>query len=157
MFPSETTAEIAAREFSEETSCLFYLKEQINDENKTFYELLKDNKNLFYEDTTIDILKTLIPLSQKYYTNKITEFVLPLYVSSKETYISYLLKVNYLNENDLPHAEDIHINYEERYLRECRWFSYDELMELDDKDFHKRLQITRIKQRIKNYYEKNLF
>lgn len=149
----ETTTETAAREFSEETSCLFYLEENSNDEH---YQLLKNNKNLEYDENAISLLRRLIPLSQKYFNDRITEYVLPIYVSSKETYISYLLKVKYINEKDIPAAEDIHISYEDRYLRTCKWFSLDELMKMNEKEFHKRLQITRIQQRIMNYYIKGL-
>jgi 8-oxo-dGTP pyrophosphatase MutT (NUDIX family) len=155
--PNESTAETAAREFSEETSCLFYLKEKNNENSKKNYEILKDNSNLHYSEDTIKILKGLIIESQKHYADKITEFVLPIYISSKETYISYLVHVDYIPEEDLPRAEDIHIPYESRYLRVCRWFTFDELMELHEKDFHKRLQITRIQQRINNYYDRGLF
>lgn len=154
---AETTAETASREFSEETSCLFYLRDQIDDLSKKYYELLKDNKNLYYDESTVDILKSIIPLSQKYFNDKITEFVLPIHVSSKEIYISYLVKVTYIDERDLPHAEDIHIDYEDRYLRDCKWLSFEELMTMDEKEFHKRLQITRIQQRINSYYQKELF
>jgi len=153
----ETTAEVAAREFSEETSCLFYLACQNNEESRRFYQLLKNNNGTEYNDETITILKKIIPVSQQFYTDKITKYVIPLYISSKETYISYFVKVNYIPESDLPVAEDMHIPYETRYLRECKWFSYDELMKLDEKDFHKRLQITRILQRIKSYHQKELF
>lgn len=155
--PNETTAETASREFSEETSCLFYLKENNSEKNSKLYNALKDNINLYYDQEIIGTLKNLIPESQKYYTDKITEFVLPIYISSKETYISYFVRVPYIPEKDLPRAEDIHIPYESRYLRNCQWFSFDEIMKLNEKDFHKRLQITRIQQRINNYYEKGLF
>ncbi len=155
--PGETTAETASREFSEETSCLFFLKENKSEENDKFYDMLKNNIELSYDNDTIEILKKLILLSQNFYADKITEFVLPIYISSKETYISYFIRVPYIPQEDLPRAEDIHIPYESRYLRNCQWFSFDELMELNEKDFHKRLQITRIQQRINNYYEKGLF
>ena len=163
---SETTAIIAAREFSEETSCLFYLKDKIDDQSNNnnnnsksiqLYDLLKNNDNLNYSKETITILKKLIEESQKYYSDKITEFVSPIFLSSKETYISYFVKVKYIPESDLPKAEDFHIPYEDTYLRECRWFSADDIMTMDEKNFHKRLQITRIQQRIFKYLEKNLF
>lgn len=151
------TAETAAREFSEETSCLFYFKYQNTEEANINYNLLKNNTDLFYDADSIEILKKTIPLSQKFFTEKITEFVVPIYLSSKETYISYFVYVPYIPENDIPRAEDIHIPYEDRYLRRCKWFSYQELLMLDEKDFHKRLQITKIKQRISNYHKKSLF
>ncbi|QTF49455.1 hypothetical protein qu_564 [Acanthamoeba polyphaga mimivirus] len=164
---SETTADIAAREFSEETSCLFYLLEKLSIESnnnnnnnikfKDLYDLLKNNDDLFYSRETIVNLKKLIIESKKFYSDKITEYVLPIFLSSKETYISYFVRVKYIPESDLPKAEDFHIPYEDRYLRECRWFSLDDLMNLNEKDFHKRLQITRIQQRIAKYYEKGLF
>ncbi|BCS83333.1 nudix hydrolase [Cotonvirus japonicus] len=156
----EKTADIAAREFSEETSCLFYLMEKIesdNNKSKEIYNLLKHNNELYYSEETIDILKTIIPLSQKYFSEKITEYVIPIFLSSKETYISYFVKVKYIPESDLPTAEDLHIPYEDRYLRECKWFSLDEIMKMNEKEFHKRLQITRIQQRIAKYNGKELF
>jgi hypothetical protein len=154
---NESTAETAAREFSEETSCLFYLKEMNNDTSKNQYELLKDREDLFYDNNVVETLKMLIPLSQKFFFDRITEFALPLYISSKETYISYFVRVEYIPEKDIPRAEDIHISYDVRYIRDCKWFSIYELMDMDEKSFHKRLQITRIKQRIYNYYSKDLF
>lgn len=155
--PDETTAEIAAREFSEETSCLFYLKEQNDDESMKSYHILKNNEELFYDEDTIKKLKKMIPISQKFFVDKINKYLLPIHISSKETYISFFIKVEYIEEHELPGAEDIHIPYENRYLRECKWFDYDELQEMNEKDFHKRLQITRIQQRINNYYDKGLF
>lgn len=155
---SESTAETAAREFSEETSCLFYLKEHENNiDNKTYYNLLKENENLFYDDDTVAILKKLIQLSQKYYYDKITEFASPINISSKETYISYFVKVPYIEIEDIPRAEDIHISYDVRYIRNCYWYTLEDLMNLNEKDFHKRLQITRIQSRISNYCKKGLF
>lgn len=154
---NETTAETAAREFSEETSCLFYLAEQKDPKSVLAYHALKDNSTLFYDESIVSTLKNLIPLSQKYFSDKITEFVLPIFVSSKETYISYFVKVAYIDEKDLPRAEDIHIDYKNRYIRTCRWYSYNEVMAFSKKDFHKRLQITKIQQRILSYSEKGLF
>lgn len=154
---NESTAETAAREFSEETSCLFYLKEMNDDLSRIQYELLKDKEDLVYDNNVIETLKKLIPLSQKFFYDRITEFVLPLYISSKETYISYFVRVEYIPEKDIPRAEDIHIAYDIRYIRTCKWFTIKELMIMDEKKFHKRLQITRIQQRIGNYFNKGLF
>ena len=166
----ESTAETAAREFSEETSCLFYLNEckqsgqsapctgkEDTIQLQEHYNLFKDNPELSYTPETIELLKQTIIKSQLHYMDKITEFVSPIHISSKETYISYFVNVAYIPATDLPRAEDIHIDYELRYIRECRWFSYTELMMLNEKDFHKRLQITRIQQRIASYCEKGLF
>jgi hypothetical protein len=154
---NESTIETAAREFSEETSCLFYLKEKNTTESNIFYDRLKDNIDLYYNNETIMILKNILPLSQKYYVDRITEYLHPVYISSKETYISYFVKVNYIPEPDLPRAEDIHIPYEIRYIRTCKWFNFEELMSLNEKDFHKRLQITKIQQRINDYFNKKHF
>lgn len=154
---TETTAGTAGREFSEETSCLFYIKENFGSDSEVAYNLLKDNEKLVYPESSVELLKDLIPKSQEYFSNRITEYVLPIYISSKETYISYFIRVQYIPEKDIPRAEDIHIEYENRYIRTCKWFTLDELMNLSEKDFHKRLQITRIQQRIRNYYNKGLF
>ena len=157
----ESTAETAAREFSEETSCLFYLKEHMNQQNEQqnemYYDKLRENADLFYDENAINILKKLIPKSQKYYYEKITEFVSPIYLSSKEIYISYFVKVPYIPESDLPRAEDIHIPYDVRYIRNCKWYTLEELLALNEKDFHKRLQITKIQKRISSYCKKGLF
>jgi len=153
---NETTSEIASREFSEETSCLFYLKDQNTEEAQKLFDLLKNGNKCDYQET-MEILKRIIPLSQKYYTDKINEFVIPIYISSKETYISYFIKVNYIPEFELPTSEDLHIDYEERYLRECKWFSLENILSMEEKEFHKRLQITKIQKRILNYEQKGLF
>lgn len=160
---AESTAETAAREFCEETSCLFYLTETSDssspnsEENKRLYDLFKDNPSLSYDQETIELLKKTIVESQKYFVDKITEYVSPIYISSKETYISYFVQVKYIPESDIPRAEDIHIPYTLRYMRECRWFTYNELINMKDIEFHKRLQITRIQQRISSYCAKGLF
>jgi 8-oxo-dGTP pyrophosphatase MutT (NUDIX family) len=154
-YPGEKPINIAAREFSEETSCLFYLKEisgiDIN------YQLLKNNHEMKYDDTTVEMLRNTIPISQKYYYDKIAGYENPIYVSSKETYISYFVNVEYIPAEDLPLAEDIHIDYQTRYLRECCWISLNDIRLMSETDFHKRLQITRVRQRIINYYENGLF
>ena len=154
IYDVEETIRTAAREFSEETSCLFYIQDH---GLKSEYEELRGRPLLDYSDQDVDLLKRLFEPSTAYHENKIRELVIPLYVSSKETYISYLLEVNYLPAEDLPRAEDIHIDYEERYIRTCQWFSFDELLSLPESSFHKRLQITRIQQRIRSYYAKGHF
>lgn len=153
----ESTVEVAAREFSEETSCLFYLKEKNDIQSNSIYQLLKHNDTMHYDEESVNTLRNLIPISQKHYVDKITEFVIPIYASSKETYITYFVKVDYIPAEDLPQAEDIHIDYEDRYMRSCQWFRYDDLLDINEKEFHKRLQITRIQHRIMNYHEKGLF
>lgn len=188
----ETTADIAAREFSEETSCLFYLTEKIKEcdtsseekvtsnvsenntltgsensaqnvaenvsdssitsnEYKSVYDMLKNNETLQYSDQTVDKLKELIPISQKLFSHKISTSCPILYASSKEVYISYFVKVPYIEETDIPKAEDIHIPYDYRYIRNCKWFSVDEILSMNESEFHKRLQITKLQNRIRNY------
>lgn len=153
---SEHTVMAATREFSEETSCLFYLKEQTDEQSSLLYEKLKDNPSLSYDDESIEKLKQTINLSGQFFFDRINAYVNPIYVSSKEIYISYIIKVQYIPIADIPRAEDIHIPYRDRYVRECKWFSLDELMLLEEDDFHKRLQITKIKNRVKNYCDKGL-
>ena len=155
-FDGETTVQVAAREFNEETNCLFYVKES-EPNNTELYESLKDNIDIMYSDIVIDNIKKLIPIAQCFFENKIIKYIPPVYVSSKETYISYFVKVEYLPAEDIPRAEDIHENYEYKYLRACSWFDIKELDELTNEDFNKRLQITKIKQRIKTYHEKGFF
>lgn len=160
----ENTIPTACREFSEETSCLFYLHEIINTvKNETeiadlkaqYDRIISYNSN--HDDSISDMLPNLIKESKQYYENKLNKKSNLMYISSKEIYISFFLHIPYIECEKIPIAEDLHVFYEERYTRECKWFSYDELMELDDRDFHKRLQITKIKKRIINYFEKGLF
>lgn len=120
------------------------------------YEKLKDNPDLFYDADTVLDLKNIIKLSEQFFFNRINTYVHPIHVSSKETYISYIMKVAYVPIADIPRAEDIHIPYEERYIRNCKWFSLDEFMLIEEDEFHKRLQITKVKNRIQNYYDKGL-
>jgi hypothetical protein len=145
----------AAREFSEETSCLFYLKENNTIENINLYEKLKNNLLLEYDSDTIAKLINIIPMAQKYFADKIDDST--LCVSSRDTYLSYFIRVNYISAKDIPIAEDLHISYAERYTRICKWFTFDELMNFETTDFHKRLQIAKIKNYIKLYHDKNLF
>jgi hypothetical protein len=154
IYTIEESVRTAAREFSEETSCLFYANDH---KLHTNYEMLRDRPELDYGEKEVSTLIEMIPKSTNYHADKINEIVIPLYISSKETYISYLLRVNYLPASDLPRAEDIHIDYADRYLRTCQWFTIDELMELPETAFHKRLQITRIQQRIASYHNMDHF
>src|SRR5690606_7615491 len=136
-----------------ETSCLFYLKE-INDiDNYT----IVSNYNVTKNSDVSNILPDLIIKSKKYYEDKLNKKENLLYLSSKEVYVTYFLDVQYIPYDHLPLAEDLHIHYEDRYIRECKWFSYDEIVKMDDTMFHKRLQITKIKKRIMSYYENNVF
>lgn len=153
---SECTITTAAREFSEETSCLFYLNEQPDYQSTYLYTKLLDNKNLYYDAYTITELKRQIPISTKYFFNRINKYVNPINLSSKETYVSYIVKVEYVPAEHIPRAEDIHIPYETRYIRECRWFTMNDLAYLSENDFHKRLQITKIKNQLQLYYNRGL-
>lgn len=157
IYLNETTTQVAAREFSEETSCLFYIKEKAHEMH---YEIFRNHGDIYYLDRNpshIDTLNKNITLATKYYDEKINKYPVPLNVSSKETYISYFLRVPYIPDTDLPGAEDLHINYKIRYTRKCKWFSFDDIILLSETDFHKRLQITKVQNRIKSYHEKHLF
>jgi len=156
MSNSETTFETAAREFSEETSCLFYLKEQ-KVFDKELYDALKNNPNLEYPLDVIEKLRKLIPISQIYFANKISQYASPLFTNSKEIYISYFVKVEYVPIEDIPSAEDIHIVYEDRYRRTCQWLSLGQILSMNEQLFHKRLQITKVQRRIDNFNAKGLF
>lgn len=152
---NESIPTTAAREFSEETSCLFYLKENDTPENIALYDKLKNNSVTKYSNDTIQKLTTTIPLAQKYFANKI-DTATP-YLCSRDTYLSYFIKVKYLPAKDIPISEDLHIAYIERYTRSCKWFTYEEIMGFNAGEFHKRLQITKIKHNIKSFYETKKF
>jgi hypothetical protein len=152
-YVGETPPEIASREFNEETSCLFYL----DIHNQELFNKMLNNPHLEYDDDTMAQLQETIPVASKYFYDKITSVPTPLYVSAKDVYISYFVKMNHIPERIIPAAEDIHIDYEDRYRRTCKWFSYDEIINNNSSIFHKRLQITNLQYRIKYFYSKKLF
>lgn len=153
----DNSIKTASREFSEETSCLFYLKDFVTNESEKLYNLYKENKDLYYDNNTIENLKKTIQESQKFYTKILSEKKTPLYASSKEIYITYFVNVKYIPEEDIPRAEDIHISYETRYIRICKWFSFKDIMEISELDFHKRLQMIKIQRRLQKYCNDGLF
>jgi hypothetical protein len=114
---------------------------------------------LFIEPTELikKELKTVIPKSSKYYEDILRSNNIPLYVHSKTTYVSYFLKVPFIPSNFFPAGEDLHIDYEDRYKREFKWFTLGELNRLHNKEFHKRLQIMFIKDKINVYKNRGYF
>lgn len=152
----ETTYETAAREFSEETSCIFYLIERSDEESKQLLKSITD-KSYLYDDSVLLKLQHTLNFSKDYFKDKINEFVIPMYISSKEIYISYFIKVTYVPEEYFPDYEDIHVYYDNRYTRECKWFTLEELLDMKEEFFHKRLQITKLQKKIKKYYINDLF
>lgn len=154
---NETTAETSAREFNEEINCLFYLKEKMIENpryEKIYHELKGIDKT--YSPERAEMIQNLLPEARNYYSEIINKYHLNTYVSCKEKYISYLVRVEYIPEFDLPLSEDMHIEYEDRYFRDCRWFKMKELSNLKEDDFHKRLQITKAKPRIEEMYYNGL-
>ncbi len=134
----------ASREFNEETSTLFYLKNR----NTELYNELKDNPLLKYSDETIQKLKNIIPEAQEYFVNN---YNFDNKIQLKDTYICYLIKVDYIDVADIPRSEDIFINYQDKYIRECKWMSVDEIQNIDYSFFHKRLQIIHFKEKIQEF------
>lgn len=160
---NEKPFEIAAREFVEETECLFYLQEKIKDEPSNYfwriiYTNLKNNNKTNYSPEELGLLRQIMTEATAYFKKKLSDNLNDcLYVSCQETYISFLLRTDYVPIVDIPRAEDMHVDYEVRYMRTCKWFTYDELINLDEQLFHKRLQITKIRERIKKMYHDNKF
>lgn len=154
----------AAREFCEETSCIFYIYSKpdlsvvlngVEYLQPQILDMLKKNDTLSYDATAVSILCELIPRAAKYYAN-IIDTDSAMYVHVGDIYISYFMQVDYVPVDIIPNAEDIHINYNVRHLRTCKWISYDELMNLRIRDFHRRLQITKIQHKIREIFSKKL-
>ena len=161
---TETTTMVAAREFCEETSCLFYIREKMSENNtereyESIYDKFKSNYNIDNEqaEDSANLLPENILNGTIYYNNKINLDEKLLYTSSKETYISYFLKVPYIPTEDIPSSEDMHIKYNFRYTRKCKWFRSWEILKMTENDFHKRLRLTKIRDRIETYLNKKLF
>jgi len=149
---SETTLEIAAREFNEETSCLFYLKDINNDELYSKLKHNESNKNNYNNETTKELIN-MIPIANEHYIDKIKKKYIS--INARNTYMSYFIKVPYISADDLPKSEDMHIPYTFRYTRNCKWFTYEEMMGCDN--FHSRLHAAKIKKKLKYFHDKKLF
>src|SRR5690606_23791136 len=98
-----------------------------------------------------EYLGELINNATQYYENKLSDSVKLLFVNCKDIYISYFLKVDYIPVENIPNTEDLHIHYDDRYIRECQWFTYEQMLNMNDTDFHKRLQISHIKKKLESY------
>lgn len=150
--------DIASREFTEETNCLFYLRENLSTEgNAKLFELLQHRDDMSYSDDAVVNLKKLLPIAKTYYNIKLRNQNQELKLKIKETYASYFIYVPFIEAEIIPKAEDLHVDYDIRYMRECKWISFNELKEMNDEEFHKRLQIVKIKARIQDLFNRNLF
>lgn len=136
---NESLYETACREFSEETNCLFYLKSNDNPDYNDF----TSNNNDEYTDFKTKMLRLYIGESIEYFKNRLNN---KMSAYSNDTYITFFMRVEYINENEFPESEDMHIKYQDRYKRICKWFCCEEILNLDD--LHKRLQIVNIKSKI---------
>jgi hypothetical protein len=146
----------ACREFSEETSCLFYLKEHNNTDNDLLYAEI--SKSDTFKPESLDALRDNFTPSRDYYLDRINTYDSDKFnLHIKEIYVSYFCWVPWIHQDDFPEHEDIHMYYEYRYVRECRWLTIDEVLALDDGEFHKRLQIMKIKNKIQDLWEQKLF
>lgn len=147
--------DVACREFSEETSCLFFIKQ--SKEYEYLYDEIKYTKDKKY-DIYKDIITKLIDISKNHYVNILRNNLCsyPMEISVKDTYITFPLKVDYIDANDIPEMEDAHLDYDVRYLRKCEWIPYEELIKMEPSCFHKRLQILHIIKKIKKFHDDNL-
>jgi hypothetical protein len=181
--------ETAAREFGEETSCLFYLSEENLDQSysclknealtvfpepqngnsEAHTELRSSRDTLFpgaallgnseYSPQQVELLNSVIPANTQFFAERLNigaNYKQPLYASHKDVYVTFLMKVKYVPVEDIPTSEDLHVYYEERFVRECKWFTFTELMQLGRSDLHRRLQITPLHDRIMYYYKESL-
>lgn len=148
---NENIIEGASREFCEETSCLFFINKFMKDINLVNIsdELKNPNKNLK------KFINSLINRAKKYYSKNIINQC--MYINSRDRYFTFLLKVDYIDAELIPDYEDVHVyNNDNKYERECKWFSYNELMEMENEKFHKRFYVPKFKFLISNYYEKSI-
>lgn len=149
--------ETAVREFSEETTCMFFL----NDYNRDAYNMIRDyneEKSTSEEKRKMmNIINGFINLTRTEYEKKMRciENIPCLY--SRDTYTCYFMPVKYINSADFPSGEDLHVYYDDRYQREFKWMTCDELSSLGDRDFHKRLQVLKIKDKIRGLCETENF
>lgn len=148
-YETEMSHEIAAREFSEETSCMFYLS-AIGD-----LDTINRIKSSTGREELVDDIKTLISESTNYFADLIETN--PIYIYNKDIYMIYFVNVAYADINDIPECEDIHINYHVRYRRECKWFTIKELLDGGDSILHRRLRILGMNRRLRRYHDENRF
>jgi hypothetical protein len=81
---------------------------------------------------------------------------LDMYFKSKNGYICYFVPIEYIDPSLLFPSEDIHIAYDSRYIRECKWFTYEELRNLGNNK-HKRLVYTNMNMILDDLISKDKF
>jgi 8-oxo-dGTP pyrophosphatase MutT (NUDIX family) len=151
----KNSMETAVREFNEETGCLFYLKET---DNILYNQLKQDNydaKNKDHNKMVADTIVSIMKDAKTYYYNKLSA-TQPLFINNKTTYVSYFLPVEYIPTDELPKAEDMHVDYETRYWRTCRWFNYQEIINMDDRIMHSRIRVSPIKNKLMYYFKNRM-
>lgn len=149
---NEDIIKTAIREFNEETSLMFYFAE-INDTDS-----IEKIYNLNYEETIKTITNNLTNAND-YYINKLKESRWPPNASSKDMYVTYFMKVPFLDADILPKWEDLLVNSpkEEKFKRLCKWFTVQEIFDLPTTEFHSRLQIVKFQKRLGVEFIKGTF
>lgn len=143
---NEDILKTAAREFSEETSGMFYLFSKdfqimYPDANpKYIYHKYLANHKSLNKKRQLKLLK-LINESTEYFYDKLLLNKL-VYSYSSVRYICYYVQVEYIQPSKLLESEDIHVYYKHRYIRQSKWFTIKEIKDSHKHDFHKRLQFT---------------
>jgi hypothetical protein len=127
----------ASREFSEETSCLFFRKKYEHDDLKALITASTDHfsalfKNMCKEHPYFELYNDI-------------------------SYVVYLYKVDYIPADMFPDKEDEYMNYDVHYKRECVWISYDDLIKLPYYKIHRRLNAVKLIPKLKCMYENDLF
>jgi 8-oxo-dGTP pyrophosphatase MutT (NUDIX family) len=135
--PGETICQTAAREFCEETSCLIYLNEMVD--NPEFKSIMN----------TKDILQQ----AQSWFQARINQHPIR---AVTHNYVCYFVLVKYFDACLLPERQDTHEN---AYLclRECKWFTFRDILRMNPEDYHGRIRQMQIKDAIKHFNKKDGF
>lgn len=141
----------AAREFCEETGCMFYFKEK----NKKYQYNIMKGAGVDYNEKIADLFMCEINSAVNYYVNKLRNNPKYIIAGYKHRYITYFLHVPYIPVEDLPKSEDPHIIFPDDDFdreRELFWVNYNDLVNKEIYEFHGRLRAANIIDKIKEHF-----
>lgn len=146
--------ETAAREFMEETAAMPYLWEIGSSEY--FGNLFEDEyQDLHFlpEVTDRHLLTSQIKDGTEYYYQRLLNSP-TMYINNQDSYVVFFLEIPYLPSSHLPLHEDMHIEYEDRYQRICKWVDLKTLNNLPVASLHIRLRTKTWEKKLKHVIQK---
>ena len=152
----ESSEETAVREMLEELGCLPAVRP-----DSKLYGLLarRSSYGPVQKQLVENIIRSRVPLLTNNLTSRTSRVNSnkKLALSAREQYKIYFYRLeHYLPIEDIPPYEDMHIDYSFRHKRECRWFTIEQLRDMDVNDYHMRLRIAGVGRRLPAIYRQGL-